>query len=389
MKKLVIIAALGAVVMLMLASASFAMQAPYTHGDFATNSKGCGDCHITHSADVAKLLRAGSGGLATQTAFCLGCHGKLSPFDVKYGVVMKETAEDTSKDILSERFTWGGGHNSSNSNMSLAGGFNTSGDFKLTAQAYSLIPSTSVHNVRGVGDAAGSIAGVTTYDYVYGNTIPGGTGTLDFECGSCHDPHLGGMYPDPGDPTKNPRLLKKNILGRTNMQVVMEFNQPENLPTKYTNGINNWCGSCHDIFDTSALGASASPANELTTRTGYYKLGGRTKYMHLFGIDVHDTTKHGFTTDPFTVEWLALENNASSEQKEIMCLTCHRAHGSSAPWSNNWSRYTSYVDYDGSGTTATGQGSALLRLPERDVCYGCHGAAQYNHSDTHALSPTE
>lgn len=384
MKKLIILFGLCLVFSLLLGSAALAMQAPYTHGDFASNSKGCGDCHITHSADVAKLLRSGSYG-STQTSFCLGCHGSLSPFNVQYGMVMKQSNENTGAATLAARFPWGA-PDPAVANMSLAGGFEYSGNFAIGSSAFDVsLDATSVHNVRGIG--AISIPNVTTYDYVYGNTIPGGTQSLDFECGSCHDPHAGGAYQD-NQADKNPRLLKESILGRNNMRVMMEIDQAQNLPTKYTSGINNWCGACHDIFDTSAQGANVG-APEDQVRTGYYKIGGRTKYMHLFGIDVYDTNKHGYATNPFTIEWLALQNNASSQQKEIMCLTCHRAHGSSASWSNTWDRYTSYNDYDGSGTTATGQGSALLRLPERDVCYGCHGAAQYNHSDTHTRAVTE
>lgn len=387
MKKLAIIIALGAVTLLLLASSTFAMKAPYTHGDFGGNSKGCGDCHVTHSAQVAKLLMSTNG--STQTQFCMGCHGRLSPFDVKNGAVLKNSEDQGGAVALADgRFKWlTDGLNSTNSNASLAGGFAMAGNFTVAGAAYtSLLPVTSVHNVRGINVAVGTIGdNVTTYEYVYGNTIPGGSKSLDFECGSCHDPHAGGEYVN-NDINKNPRLLKATILGITPARVQMEIDQTTNLPTKYTKGINTWCGTCHDIFDTSGYGATASPATASTTRTGYNLLGGRSRYMHLFGIDVDPTKFAGEDVagpTPFEIRALALSDNASDVQKQITCLTCHRAHGSSAAATNKWTRYAAYNNYTGSGTNNMGQGSALLRLPNRDVCYYCHGAAKYNHDVTH------
>lgn len=382
MKKLTMLLALSLFAVLVFASSAYAIQAPYTHGDFASNSKGCGDCHVTHSADVQKLLRKGYNNLSTQTALCIECHGRLSPFDVNYGIVMKQV-RDTGSGTLAARFTWGAPVDSTDANMSLAGGFSYAGDFDVENGESSVsdanmeaLPTKSVHNVRGIEAVVGTDPNITTYEYVYADDIPGGTGHIDFECGSCHDPHAGGAYEN-RQAGKNPRLLKANILEKTGLHVEFDIDQAENLPTSYYSGINEWCGACHDLFDTSSYGATASPANEATTRTGYIKLGGRQKYMHLFGIAVNTGVK-GTTNNPYNIKYLALDGS-----NKLICLTCHRAHGSSAASTPNWARYQAYKDYSGSGTTTTGQGSALLRLKERDVCYACHGAAQFNHSVSH------
>jgi len=335
---------------------------PYTHGDFANNSKGCADCHVTHAATAQKLLKFGT----NQTTFCLGCHGQdamASPFDVRNGKIMKTANWDATNGNVVNTAYWA---DNSWINPSLAGGFNKSYNFGDT-DTYDAV--TSIHNVRGSQGAFGPIAGVTSYEYVDDavyNTIPGGTGTLDFECGSCHDPHAGGAYTD-NSGSKNPRLLKEKLFAKTGLMVQMTINDATNVPTGYTAGFNTWCGGCHDIFDTSA-----------TTRAGYNLEGGRTKYMHQFNKKVYDTV-YGGSTNPYTVAWLALETDAGD--KEISCITCHRAHGSSAEaLPVSFTRYASYKTYDGNNsTTTTGEGSALLRLKQRDVCFKCHAEAKYNY----------
>ena len=400
MKKLAIIAALCAVTMLMVASSAFAMSKPYTHGDFGTDSKGCGDCHVTHSADAAKLLMGRDAGTSTQTAFCLGCHGYLSPFNVKAGVILHQNYENNTLAIDAGRFPWyqsSWAVNNTNSNISMAGGFASAGDFKATVtdHAYPTLKTvTSVHNVRGIEAAVGTISNVTTYEYVYSetasaNTIPGGSKNLDFECGSCHDPHAGGQYDD-NQSDKNARLLKERLFDSGVLRVGMKIDQATNMITEYTSGMNNWCGGCHNVFNTGALGNDGGLA-ATDRRTDYYKVGGRDKYMHLFGIEVHDTSKYGGSYSPFETSLLPLskKEDGSGNLLNITCMTCHRAHGSSATTSTSWKRYAAYGAYSGTGTTTSGTGSALLRLPNRDVCYGCHAEAKFNHSVTHALSATE
>lgn len=375
MKKITIILAVVLMGVFLVAFPAMAMKSPYTHGDFASNSKGCGDCHVTHSAGAAKLLNTTS---TYQTTFCLGCHGKMSPFDVRIGQIITDAADGGG--AISSRWDWSGVSDtgtSANTSYSLSGGFQYAGDFDVIEGDGSAMQVTSVHNVQGLSDTA-SIAGVTEGNWI-GDTIPGGTNSITFECGSCHDPHAGGAYSD-DQSDKNPRLLKEDILGRSDMRVKMKFDQATNTVTRYTYGFNTWCGACHDVFDTSIGGLESGG-----WRSGYDKTTiARDKFMHKFGVHV-DPSQYAGTTDPYTVKYLALEAQKpdGSADTTISCITCHRAHGSSADVSGlEWTRYASYKDGSGA-TTTTGSGSALLRLPDRDVCYECHDIANKNHSVTH------
>ncbi|MHB9093793.1 MAG: cytochrome c3 family protein [Eubacteriales bacterium] len=376
MKKLVIILAIALVGVLMAASAAFALVAPYTHGDFSANSKGCADCHVTHAANAQKLLAGGDG---TQAGFCLLCHQNNatgSPFDVVQGKIMADSGFNAGTRTITGSWV-----DPSVMSYSYSGGFTTAYDWWDTQVLKTV---TSMHNVRGSDANFGPNANVSSYQYTAADTIPGSSAIqIDFDCGSCHDPHAGGAYVN-DQAGKNPRLLR-SVLPKdgTSRWVEMQFDQPSNTVVQYTYGFNGWCGGCHDIFDTTKAGDN---------RTGYTQTNGRHAYMHKFGIYV-DTTKFGGGTNPYLTAYMPLERDPNAGNlTEISCITCHRAHGSSATAQPNvWNRYDTYKSYanvtqatTGSIAQGAGTGSALLRLKQRDVCYKCHAEALYNHSVTHS-----
>jgi len=316
-------------------SVAFAINytGPVTHGNFAGNSKGCADCHVTHGASAAKLLKGGT----NQTEFCFVCHGNagISGFDVKNGKIQSEDGN-----------TW---------NPSWAGGFNQAYDFGGSG-TYKAV--TSVHNVEKDSGSGTMPAGVGN-----GFQIPGGSGALsdNFRCGSCHNPHAGGTYDNTTYTSKNPRLLKKAPLGNDVPYMGLwtisntTNNTGTNRVTAYGDGINAWCGACHGVFNTEGQGATGHTAD------------GNGKYRHAMGVLVAQTGHTEWNAGLDSDDGIALDANG-----KLNCLSCHRAHGSSATTSNGFMRYTTY------NGQAQSTSSVLLRLPERDVCYSCHGAAQYN-----------
>jgi len=331
-------------VLLMTPSSAYATAAPYTHGDFANNSKGCGECHVTHAANAAKLLVYGP----TQTDMCYFCHGQnaTSRFDVQNGLIMRQSADPKVA------ANWSVG--STVYSASYAGGFSYSYDF----QSNQLKASTSVHSVEKMYDASDSGNNIP---WTLGKEIPGGSGTLsaDFRCGSCHDPHKGGAYDPLAANYKNPRLLKPQLLGEaktTFRAVYLTIDQNTNLLTAYgfnhantpNSGISNWCAGCHDVFNVNNFNADAN-----------------LKYKHSMGVSP--------TSSPLLTGKLTLGLLAYDAQNKMTCLTCHKAHGTSATFSGT---FQIYKDYNNLGKTNS-TSSTLLRLNERDACYFCHGAGEY------------
>ena len=153
-----------------------------------------------------------------------------------------------------------------------------------------------------VSDGAGH--NIQNRDMKLGLTPPGG-GSLDaFECLSCHDAHDNGNF----------RNLKKEINGYATL--VKAEGDPEFQQNVYISGINDFCGACHEDFNSvrNARGAS-----------------GWTR--HPVGIAI-SSAEHADLD-----HWSRLANKVSQAEypsgnpddiygAQVFCLSCHRAHAS-------------------------------------------------------------
>jgi len=93
-------------------------------------------------------------------------------------------------------------------------------------------------------DSDNSGHNMLTIDEDLGLTPPGGMPQSEFNCLSCHDPHINGNY----------RNLKTEINGRaTLISARGDANFEKNL---YISGINNFCGACHQRFADGPAGGN-------------------------------------------------------------------------------------------------------------------------------------
>jgi len=366
MSKAKLLLILAAVLVCSLAFAAPALA--WTHGQFSATTDACAGCHVAHAAQAPKLLKAGP----TQTTFCFLCHGDgcvSAPYDVEDGYT-KPTVGFAAY-------------------ASTAGGFVNQfvdADSDGVVDAGELTAIKSRHTVEGyLGDTttAGAWNGSSTLTAIPGSPYEV-TGTA-FRCGSCHDPHDGGRVPDGTNiiggsaSSANPRLLRRSITisGATYSDLYVGFKFWSTVGTftygspsvdsgvyrvtEYVYGSTNYCGACHNIFDVG-------------TDSGHTLTYGM--YRHAFDVEL--TTDYVTSpNDPSdtTLNGTPLEKGASGTLKRVACLTCHRAHSttaSAAGWASSWPRDSVY---DSGGTSST---SALLRMDNRGVCFNCHGAAVYN-----------
>ena len=330
MKRTVLILVLAMLMVFAVSGvASAAVNYTLTHSGFTGDTAACAGCHVTHSANVAYLL-IGTG--TTQTAFCYICHeGDSSPYDVEDGMIQKKDAPSNTSWLATDVVP------------SMAGGFG----FKSAGKAYSQYTATSRHDVD-----TPTVAGVVYNEAQIPGGFGAGTEVGSFRCGMCHDPH--------GTNTANSRLLRETIFGATYNNVVLNVYggagsnafQVQNYGTTLANAqaINNWCGTCHDNFNVG---------NDAGKTIGASK---NNHYRHPVGVNIPTTT--GFDT--------SLDTGVPLSGSAISCLTCHRAHGSSAQMTSGYT--TSWRNDD----NALKYGSALLRRNDRGVCSQCHGGAQRN-----------
>lgn len=288
--------------------------APRTHSDFEANTAACAGCHVTHAAPGPKLMRT-----VTQNELCYLCHGAgatASPYDVQQGLTYNPTAA-----------AW---------QPSSAGGFSQTGGAS----------STSIHNVEGYG-----MANQTAYDAGlagFTGTIPGGSSSLTgrgLQCSSCHQPHGG---------TGNARLLRNSFFnGAADKQVRMTTGS--NMVVSYDQGFSEWCAACHERFN-------AGPGSGHTA----VEFNGKDVYRHSMNVQVGTiefVSDRSFNGTPLQS---GKRTGTTTDDNMVVCVTCHRSHGTSATVTGaiaNWQR----------DTGESGSGSALLRMNNRDVCVNCHG----------------
>jgi predicted CXXCH cytochrome family protein len=230
------------------------------------------------------------------------------------------------------------------------------------------------------GDAAGHNLVAREYGLAADATLtaaPGG----DFPaavlgCTSCHDPHGGGTF----------RFLHET--GDVVAGGAFTFTTPapdaEGLPiqlavgpaghTAYRGGMDAWCGNCHGDFHANGtqlvhpsgrvLGGRAATAYNLYNGTGDI-VGGTAATAFLEQVPFEDpaNTITG-TTGP-------------RPDSRISCVTCHRAHASSAPDAGRWDFGVTFLEQDG-----VESGSWRIPNPygpdQRSLCNKCHAKDRYD-----------
>ncbi len=201
---------------------------------------------------------------------------------------------------------------------------------------------------------------------------PGGSfPASDLGCTSCHDPH-GNM---------NFRMLYGE--GQTAQAGLFTYDNPapdadgasiyhgyesNGTHTAYHSGVSAWCGNCHGGFHENLSAFIHATGMEL-------------------GSDFAEVYNHyNGTDDPFggapEAAYLPLvpfddpantihSRSGPSAGSEVMCLTCHRAHASSAPDAGRWDFGVTFLADDGLAS-----GSYPIPNPyganQRSLCNKCH-----------------
>jgi len=159
-----------------------------------------------------------------------------------------------------------------------------------------------------VGDPAGGAFSPLNAHHLNNPTAevpPGGTIPMVLTCTTCHDPHGNDNYrnlrPDPtktGQPSVTIVTVQSNRANGTNPSQVYV---PSNVI--YKSGVSKWCGQCH-----------GDPTHHSVDKP-------------MWGSAAADYAAWSSTTLP-RVPVHSLDNTIPSADDQVICISCHKAHGS-------------------------------------------------------------
>lgn len=325
----------------------------------------CGTCHLMHDAAAGEIALDGTRPLlvaASATDLCLTCHGTYGVFGPAPTLPPAERGGGN--------FTW-----LLEDNLNDATGGATA----------PLGGHVAGHNI--VSPARGTNAD-PRWSHAPGGTFP----SAQLGCTSCHDPHgsdgfrsLNGPGPVQGGvatflyPAPVADGLDITVSGAT---------ESTTRHTAYRSGMSQWCANCHGMYHADGSGAAFQhPVDEALnsdTRTRYNRYEGDASP----GTGTIATAY--IPQVPFEASTTATSSTAGPQSgARIMCLTCHRAHGSSGPASGRWDFRVYRLASDGviSGSyplpspyPGVGQGQLCKKCHDESheegrACVGCHGSS--------------
>lgn len=234
------------------------------------------------------------------------------------------------------------------------------------------------------------------------SSAPGGTyPAADMSCTSCHDPHGTAAFRltyQAGQTTQSDTghmiTWDATMVGTA----ISFFGGPgagEDSPgnhNAYTSGYSEWCSNCHGDFH-AASGNLIHPSGELLDPVQvavYNSYNGTTDCVtnppaggapcgtgafasaYLFAVPIEDA---GITTTNHAT-------GASAATSKVACVSCHRAHASSAPDAGRW-------DFSITGMAEDGHESSSFdmsaNLPagyndgfQRSLCNKCHSRDEFD-----------
>ena len=223
-------------------------------------------------------------------------------------------------------------------------------------------------------------------------TSPGGNySALDMACTSCHDPHGNDAFRLLYKAGQQAPALNGSSVTFTDTMVADGFALfgPPNGATNhnaYQDGYSAWCGACHGEFHAKWNAQLIHPTGQtLQSRQiqVYNKYRGTTDCVTNppnGGPCGSGTSVDAYLLQvPFQDAAMTKASTAGpTATSEVACVSCHRAHATSAPDAGRWDFSVTLLDEDGIES-----GSYAIPNPydanQRSLCNKCHSQDEYDH----------
>ncbi|MDM7913897.1 MAG: hypothetical protein ACE15D_06755 [Candidatus Eisenbacteria bacterium] len=204
-------------------------------------------------------------------------------------------------------------------------------------------------------------------------TAPGGSFRSDhLACSSCHDPHGTQAFRllyGAGRMVNDGYFLFENA-APTAEGINFSDSAPEanNYHTAYQGGMSAWCANCHGDYHNNGtalihpsgetVGGSIADNYNMYNGTSDYE-GGTQATAYLAAVPFEDAS--------MTIE----STMGPSAGSQVSCISCHRAHATSAPNAGRWDFNLTLLAEDG-----VESGSYAIPNPydehQRSLCNKCH-----------------
>ncbi len=277
----------------------------------------CDGCHSMHSgAASGPALQKGSDASST----CLNCHNGAAGYHVS---------------------------SADGSNTNEGGDFHWTKDNGYTYQQRG--PKTFDYDKAGHNMLAADFGMVNDSRLTM---APGGSfPAAGLGCTSCHDPHgqanggtvggampisVSGSYgavPPAGTQAGNYRILYDSAkVGFSEDAPIARSNSYNGAFVQYGSGMSGWCANCHGAFYSNSASSGMHPTDVAVpaaynsyVATGNFTGTVATAYDPLVPIERGVTTASSDLPDPTDQATAGVGSDGNSK---VMCLSCHRAHGS-------------------------------------------------------------
>ena len=232
----------------------------------------------------------------------------------------------------------------------------------------------------------------TTVDSLLATSPGGSYSALDMACTSCHDAHgnqafrLLYMAGQTAPALNGPSVTFTDTLVAEGFNLFFPGLETDTNHNAYQDGYSGWCGTCHGDFHAKWNAQLIHPTGQVLQSRQiqvYNKYRGTTDCVTTppnggpcgSGTSV-DAYLH---VVPFQDAAMTMTSTAGpTATSEVACVSCHRAHATSAPDAGRWDFSVTLLDEDG-----TTSGSYPIPNPydanQRSLCNKCHSQDEYDH----------
>jgi len=218
------------------------------------------------------------------------------------------------------------------------------------------------------------------------DSSPGGTfSSADLACTSCHDPHGTGsfrlLYQDGqtvGTASFTATVVAEAIGTRDGRETTARHNA-------YHSGYSAWCGTCHGDFHAGSANLvhpSGEPlgADVATTYAMYNGTSDCIANPPAGGLPCGTgvATAAYLPEVPFEdAATTLISTDGPTSSSRVACMTCHRAHATSAMDAGRW-------DFNVTGLAEDGHESSSYPIPnpydefQRSLCNKCHSQDEFD-----------